>query len=156
MPLPVDKEPIMPAPLRFFLVSLLLVSSLSAEPMPWTQLKIGMSADELVDVLGDPVFRRQGRGFETWTYDHGAEVLVYGIVVGWTAPTVSGLNIHSRDVWAEHPKGAFMPTLQTALRKAIRPPARPVAPAKPIPSARPAGAGMGYEEYLRTLHETKT
>ncbi len=146
----------MPVPLRLLLVSLLLVSSLSAEPMPWTQLKIGMSADELVSVLGDPVFRRQGRGFETWTYDRGAEVLVYGIVVGWTAPADPGLKLRSQDVWANHPKGAFMPTLQMTLRKVVRPPAPPVAPAKPAPSARPPGAGMGYEEYLSTLHATKT
>lgn len=146
----------MPAPQRLIFVILLLVTSLSAEPMPWTQLKIGMSADELVSVLGDPVFRRQGRGFETWTYDQGAEVLVYGIVVGWTTPADPGHKIHSQDVWADHPKGAFMPTLQTALREAVRPPAKPVAPAKPAPSARPPGAGMGYEEYLRTLRETKT
>lgn len=146
----------MPVSLRLTIVSLLLVSSLSAEPMPWSQLKIGMSADELVSVLGDPVFRRQGRGFETWTYDEGAEVLVYGIVVGWTTPGAHGLKIHSRDVWADHPKGAFMPTVQTALGKAVRPPAKPVAPAKPVPSARPAGTGMGYEEYLSTLRGTKT
>jgi hypothetical protein len=146
----------MPAPLRLFILSLLLLSSLSAEPLPWAQLKIGMSAEELVDVLGEPVFRRQGRGFETWTYDHGAEVLVYGIVVGWTSPEAPGLKLRSQDVWTAHPKSAFIPALQTALRKAVRPPAPPVAPAKPAPAARPAGAGMGYEEYLRTLRETKT
>ena len=133
----------MPAPLRLLLICVLLISSLSAEPMPWTQLKIGMSAEELVDVLGEPVFRRQGRGFETWTYDQGAEVLVYGIVVGWTTPIVPGLKVRSRDVWAEHPKGAFLPTVQTALRKAVRPPTPPVAAAQPPPSAPPAGAGMG-------------
>jgi hypothetical protein len=150
------KNGVMSAPLRLIFVSLLWVSSLSAEPTPWTQLRIGMSADELVSVLGDPVFRRHGRGFETWTYDQGAEVLVYGIVVGWTTPADSRLKIHSRDVWADHPKGAFMPTLHTALRKAARPPARPVATAEPPSPASPAGAGMGYEEYLRALRETKT
>lgn len=145
----------MSAPLRHLLVGLLLVASLSADPLPWTQLKIGMSADELVNVLGDPIFRRQGRGFETWTYDHGAEVLVYGMVVGWTAPTTPGLKVLSRDVWAEHPNGAFLPTLQTALRKAVRTPAPPIMPAKPAPVIRPAGAGIGYEEYLRIMRKTK-
>lgn len=145
----------MPAPLRLLFISLLFVSSVSAESAPWTQLKIGMSADEVMTVLGDPVSRRQGRGFETWTYDHGAEVLVYGILVGWTAPAASGLKMNSQDVWASHPKGAFIPTLQTALRKAVRPPTPPVAPPKPAPAARPPGAGMGYEEYLRTMRETK-
>lgn len=145
----------MHAPLRLLLVTLVLVPSLSAEPVPWEQLKIGMSAEELVEVIGEPVSRRQGRGFETWTYDHGAEVLVYGIVVGWTSPAVPGQKVRSQDVWTAHPKSAFIPALQTALRKAVRQPAATVAPANPAPAARPPAVGMGYEEYLRAMRETK-
>jgi hypothetical protein len=137
--------------MRLFLVvfatSVLILVSASAAPMPWAQLKVGMSVEEIVSVLGDPVLRIKGRGFETWTYDHGAEVLVYGLLVGWTAPDSTSLAIRSQDVWASRPRGDYFGTLRSAVvRKPKQRP--PVIVAEAVPNH----AGMGYEQYLKSLY----
>ena len=139
--------------LRLFLLCLVSATSLSAE-QSWAQLKVGMAADDALEVLGEPVSVRRGRGFETWIYDHGAEVLVYPVVVGWTAPASTGLKHFSHDVWAAKPGGNFQKTLATAVSKAVKANA-PLPPAKPTPEAVAAAAGMGYEEYLQTLARPK-
>lgn len=133
--------------LRLFLLCLLSVTPLFAE-QSWAQLKIGTPAEDALEMLGEPVSVRHGRGFETWIYDHGAEVLVYQVVVGWTAPASNGLQHASHDVWAAKPGGNFHKTLAAAVTKAVRVNA-PVT-AKTAPVAAPATAGMGYEEYLRS------
>jgi hypothetical protein len=133
--------------LRFFLLCLLSVTSLAAEQF-WAQLKIGTPAEEALQMLGEPVSVRHGRGFETWIYDDGAEVLVYQVVVGWTAPAASGIKHASHDVWAAKPGGHFHKTLAAAVNKAVK--ANVPVTAKAAPVAAPATAGMGYEEYLRT------
>lgn len=138
--------------LRLFLLCLLSVTSLSAE-QSWAQLKIGTPAEAALEMLGEPVSVRHGRGFETWIYDHGAEVLVYQVVVGWTAPASSGIKHASHDVWAAKPGGHFHKTLAAALNKAAKVKA-PVT-AKTTPAATPATAGMGYEEYLSTQGRPK-
>lgn len=47
-----------------------------------------MSKDETAAVLGRPLLRTAGKGFELWIYNHGAEVVFYaGPVFAWTAPT---------------------------------------------------------------------
>jgi len=111
--------------------------------MPWTKLKVGMSADEIVSLLGDPVLRSKGRGFETWTYEHGAEVLIYGLVVGWTTPATATVLVRSQDVWSHRPGGEYLATL----RAAVRPPARKAQATAPVKPA--ATQGLGYEEYLK-------
>ncbi len=142
------------ANLRLSLFSLLLVGSLSAEALPWEQLKVGMTADQGITLLGDPMLRSKGRGFETWTYDDGAEVLVYGLVVGWTAPVASDLPARSQDVWSNHPRGDYFTTLRSAVRKSAAKPTAVIA-AKPVREIPRNTAGLGYEEYLRTLARTK-
>lgn len=137
----------MPAGLRHFFLVLLLLTSLSAAPLPWTQLKLGMAAGEILALVGEPLFRSAGRGFETWTYDDGAEVLIYSFVVGWTMPASARVAVRSQDVWRGQPRGDYYGTLRAAVRQAApkakvsppagRPPARELRPAKP---------GMGYEE----------
>lgn len=138
--------------LRLFILCLALVTSLPAE-QSWAQLKVGMAADEALEVLGEPVSVRHGRGFETWIYDHGAEVLVYTVVVGWTAPSSSGLKSVSHDVWAAKPGGNYHKTLAAAVSKAVR--ANAPVPAKASVAVAPAAAGIGYEEYLRTQARPK-
>lgn len=55
----------------------------------WAQLRVGMSKDETAAVLGRPLLRTAGKGFELWIYNHGAEVVFHaGPVFAWTAPTV--------------------------------------------------------------------
>jgi hypothetical protein len=138
--------------LRLFLLCLALVTSLSAE-QSWAQLKIGTTAVAALEMLGEPVSVRHGRGYETWIYDHGAEVLVYQVVVGWTAPASSGVKHSSHDVWAAKPDGQFHKTLAAAVNKAVK--ANSPVTAKTTATATPANAGMGYEEYLRTHRQTK-
>ncbi len=128
--------------IRLFLFSVALVTSLSAE-QTWAQLRIGTSAEDALEMLGEPVSVRHGRGYETWIYDHGAEVLVYQVVVGWTAPASSGAKHSSHDVWAAKPGGHFHKTLAAAVNKAVK--VKAPATAK----VTPAAAGLGYEEYLR-------
>lgn len=134
--------------LRLALICLLPLPSLTAAGGPWTQLKLGMSAVQAANLLGDPVLRSAGRGFETWTYDDGAELVLHGTVVGWTAPASAGLRMRSQDVWLSRPAGRHYATLHAVLTD----PARPVvAPPPPAPAAKrktPAN-GVGFEDYIR-------
>ena len=102
---------------RLILLSLLLVSALSAGAEPWSQLKVGMSPQEAVTLLGEPIFRRQGKGFQTWTYDGGAEVLLYitSGVVGWTAPASVKIAARNDDVWSQRKPGVYYATLFSGL-----------------------------------------
>ena len=68
----------------------------------WNDLKLGMSAEETLAALGQPLIRTAGRGFETWTYDKGGDVLIYGSVIGWTAPASVRLAVRSKDIWSEN------------------------------------------------------
>ncbi len=134
--------------LRLFAISLLLLGSLSAEQTPWALLKVGMSAEAIISLLGDPIQRNKGRGFETWTYDGGAEVLIYGLVVGWTTPASAALPARSADVWSNHPQGDYFATLRSAVRThALQ--SSVVSAAKPSRETPRANAGTGYEEYFR-------
>jgi hypothetical protein len=136
--------------LRLAVISVLLVGSLSAAPKPWAQIKVGMSTEEIVTLLGDPVSRRQGRGFETWTYDNGAEVLIYKLVVGWTAPASATQTVRSDDVWSNRPQGDFLSPVRAVLHKN----AAKLAPATAAKHS-PGSTGMGYEEYLQTYGRSK-
>jgi hypothetical protein len=140
--------------LRVFVFSLLLVGLLPAAPVPWAQVKVGMTGEEIITLLGDPLLRSKGRNFETWTYDEGAEVLVYGLVVGWTAPASARLLARSQDVWRNQPRGEYFPVLRAAVRQSVRkaPSVTPSTLARETPRNN---AGMGYEEYLQTLGRTK-
>lgn len=134
--------------MRLFLISLLLLAPLSAEPMPWAQLKVGMAAGEILSLLGDPVLRSKGHGFETWTYDDGAEVVIYGLLVGWTTPASATTRGHSEDVWRNQPRGDYYATLRSAVRKAAAKPAV-TAPAGSPPEKQPVNSGIGYERFLQ-------
>ena len=137
--------------LRLALLGLLLVGTLSAGQSPWTQLKVGMSANRTVSLLGAPVMRNHGHGFETWIYDHGAEVVIYaGItLVGWTAPAVLAVPGHSQDIWSNHPAGEYYATMHAILPRPDRPDAARKPGAAPAVEAAKATAGLTYEAYLR-------
>lgn len=65
----------------------------------WSLLKLGMSGSDVAAVLGRPLLCSKGRGFERWTYDNGAEVLLHGLLIGWTAPGLADVGKRSSDVW---------------------------------------------------------
>lgn len=65
----------------------------------WKHLKLGMTADETVAVLGVPLIRTAGNGFELWTYDNGAEALLFGSLIGWTASGSANVAERSFDIW---------------------------------------------------------
>src|SRR5512141_1565394 len=68
---------------------LLLATSVEAAD-GWSRLRPGMTRGETMTVLGSPVLKTNGHGFELWLYDGGAEVVCYrGVVLGWTAPRAS-------------------------------------------------------------------
>lgn len=98
-------------------------------------MKLGLSADETAALLGDPLQRVRGRGFETWTYDGGGEVLLYakGSVIGWTAPAVGTLRPSSHDVWIARPGTSY-----GAVLRSITPPPAPAAPVS-APRLPPSG-----------------
>ena len=138
----------MPFAPRLFLLSLLLVSALAAGAEPWSQLKVGMSPQDAVTLLGEPLFRRQGKGFQTWTYDGGAEVLLYitSGVVGWTAPASVRIAARNDDVWSQRKPGVYYATLFSGLPvidfKAL-------AAAKAKREPRQEFVGPEYPQFLR-------
>jgi hypothetical protein len=75
----------------------------------WTRLKLGMSADDAVAVLGEPLIRATGKGFELWIYDHDAEALFYGPLIGWTTPAGGENPVRSVDIWQPTRPGADQP-----------------------------------------------
>ncbi|HWL15038.1 MAG TPA: hypothetical protein VNR00_05500 [Opitutus sp.] len=75
----------------------------------WPELKAGMTAQETAAALGEPLMRSQGRQFELWIYDSGAEVVcLRGVVVAWTAPAgitaANGRELDLRGVPATAPE----------------------------------------------------
>ena len=78
---------------------LLVVTGAARGADRWAQLRLGMTTNEAVSALGEPLVRSAGRGFELWIYDHDAEVLFFGDLVGWTTPGTGPSARHSADVW---------------------------------------------------------
>ena len=75
-----------------------------------------MKPEEATAKLGLPLLRTKGRGFEIWTYDNGAEMMMYGSLIAWTAPASAGLTERSADIW--HKSGAvvnYFPTFLSVL-----------------------------------------
>ena len=100
----------------------------------WGQLKLGMSVEETLAALGQPLIRTAGRGFETWTYDKGGDVLIYGSLIGWTAPVSAQLVVRSKDIWSENRHLPYL-TFSSLLPSRIPPsPRRSTAQASPPPT----------------------
>lgn len=138
----------MHAVLRFVLICLLPLPALAAASGPWAQLKLGMSAAHAATLLGDPLLRSVGHGFETWTYDDGAELVLHGTVVGWTAPHSAGLPKRSQDVWLSRPSGRHYATLHAVLTDPARPVVAPP-PATAVAKRKATANGIGFEDYIR-------
>jgi hypothetical protein len=134
--------------LRLVLLGVFLSVPLAAAPPPWARVKVGMTAGQIVSLLGEPLLRSKARGFELWTYDQGAEVLIYGTVAGWTAPVSARLLVRSQDVWRNHPAGDYSATLHSILRQPA-PQVPVIVPAKAPRDDRRRGTGRGYEDYLQ-------
>ncbi len=61
----------------------------------WAQLKSGMTGAEAAKLLGEPLIRTAGRGFQVWIYDgRGEAVFAGGPLKAWTVakPTAESLS----------------------------------------------------------------
>ncbi len=85
----------------------------------WAQLKLGMTAEETVAAIGEPLFRSAGRGFELWIYDHRAEVVFFGPLIGWTTPSPGGEKGETNDIWLSDHTGVPTPTFLSQLPRPI-------------------------------------
>ncbi len=81
----------------------------------WDHLKIGMTAEETTAVIGEPLFRSAGSGFELWIYDHHAEVIFFGSLIGWTTPATDHAIGRAVDVWQHNHSDASGPTFLSAI-----------------------------------------
>ena len=97
----------------FFVLLLALVPATVRADAAWSRLQLGMSPDETAATIGRPILQTSGRGYEIWTFDNGAEVLLYGTLVGWTAPGVVNVSKRSMDVWQANRTGAAYPDFLT-------------------------------------------
>ncbi|MEO7413143.1 MAG: hypothetical protein ABIZ81_07285 [Opitutaceae bacterium] len=93
----------------FLAITLLVLFPLPGAAVEnWGQLKLGMTVEETLAALGQPLIRTRGRGFETWTYDKGGDVLMYGSLIGWTAPLSAIVEVRSKDIWRENRNGPYL------------------------------------------------
>ncbi len=125
-----------------FLLALLslLLPGMARGADGWTQLKLGMTAEQAVATLGAPLFRSEGRGFELWIYDGRAEVVMYGGVIAWTAPASSPDAAAPVEVWE------FYQATPNRLKDPI-PPRKPtlrLQPYEPVPYD--PGSGFRYQQ----------
>jgi hypothetical protein len=114
----------MPVRLRTFLALFFaLVAGFTRGAEKWSQLKLGMTPKETLAMLGRPVLQTYGRGFEVWIYDNGAEALLFGSLIGWTAPPspvmVPVAAVRSVDIWQENRDKAYCPTFLTRLPRPV-------------------------------------
>jgi hypothetical protein len=134
---------------RLLLFGLLFAGAASAAEQTWSQIRMGMTTGQTASLLGEPMFRRRGHGFETWTYEGSAEVVFYGngAVVAWTAPAEPPAPPRSRDLWSSLPKGKYV-TMHAALRDSPGSDPAPTGSAAARKRLRP-DLSDGYEAYLR-------
>jgi len=72
------------------LTAFLLAAGLARAADGWTQLKPGMTSDQAIKFLGEPLMRTKARGFERWIYDGNGEVIFMGgPLKSWTVATPS-------------------------------------------------------------------
>lgn len=81
----------------------------------WSLLKLGMTPGETAALIGLPILRTRGHGFETWTYDNGAEAVLFGSLVAWTSAGPANLTERSYDIWREKGSGAYFLTFHSVL-----------------------------------------
>ncbi|HEX2852606.1 MAG TPA: hypothetical protein VHO24_05155 [Opitutaceae bacterium] len=125
----------------YALVALVLFPPGSRAAEKWDQLKLGMSVEETLAALGQPLSRNTGRGFETWTYDKGGDALIYGSLIGWTAPASANVAVRSKDVWSENRNLPYLTFLS------LLPPRIPFAPRRG--NADASRSTTYYSEFYR-------
>ena len=88
----------------------------------WTKIKAGLNGDEAMKLLGQPLLRTTGRGFDVWIYDgHGEVVFAGGPLKGWTVATPTAESL-------------ARPIAQDVLIRAVRRPTRTrLAPVQALP-----------------------
>ncbi len=65
----------------------LLAPASSRGASDWTKIKAGITPFQAADVLGPPLIRTYGRGFQVWIYDSRGEIVFAGgPAMGWTPP----------------------------------------------------------------------
>jgi hypothetical protein len=65
----------------------------------WDELRIGMTGLEAEATLGKPLLRSVGQDYAVWIYDHRAELVFYGPLIAWSAPSERGVTGRRVDVW---------------------------------------------------------
>jgi hypothetical protein len=86
---------------RYIAPFLLFSAGSLAGAEDWSQLHIGMSAEQAAEALGTPLIKTISNGFELWIYDNHAEALFYGgPLIGWTTPRKNSVPGQTVDVWA--------------------------------------------------------
>ena len=100
-------------------IGLLMLSKSLHAVEDWTALKFGMTAEEALTALGDPLMKTSGGGFELWIYDNHAEALFYGgPLIAWTTPSHDNIPGKPSDVW-QHPIGAVKSTVFVLPRRPL-------------------------------------
>ncbi len=67
------------------LAALILTAGVARGADGWVQLKLGMTSNETMKFLGEPLMRTKARGIERWIYDGGGEtVFMGGPLISWT------------------------------------------------------------------------
>lgn len=80
-----------------------------SESVRWAQVRVGISREQVSDLLGEPLLRNAARGYERWVYDAGCEVqFTRGEVTAWTAP--KGVKPASASVTQRHTTTALPPS----------------------------------------------
>ncbi len=84
-------------------VAALMMAAKMTASVAWERVEAGLSHAEVRRILGEPLMRSTGRGFEVWIYDAQREVVwMRGVVVAWTAqdPTLDarGTDLDLRGV----------------------------------------------------------
>jgi hypothetical protein len=60
---------------------------LASQTPNWGQIHAGMKAADVIQAVGEPLFKTGGRLYQTWIYDHAGEILLAdGVVVAVTRP----------------------------------------------------------------------
>lgn len=71
-------------------LALLLGTATPAAPsdgVRWSQIRAGLTREQVAERLGQPLLRNAARGQEHWVYDAGCDVqFENGVVKWWTAP----------------------------------------------------------------------
>jgi hypothetical protein len=131
-------------PCRLIALITLIFPALIRADDEWSQMKLGMTPEETVALLGQPLLSTKGRGFETWIYDHGAEILLYDTVIGWTTPGLAKVGSRSTDVWRANGARPYFPTFMAAVPRRREPAPEPRA----VPQGAPQGGGSTEDIWL--------